>query len=514
MKNSMDELRETLRLLKIEWKEDLESFKRKAARVSLGDKRKEGLCWYPVQVVDSKIGMGERLVVTIERTSHLELAHSFQSGKTISFFTNSSGNDDSSSVNAVVNYVRRDKMVFTLNGDDLPEWIDDGKLGVEVLFDESSYREMERAMDRAMKLPEGRIKDLREILLGYKTPTFEELEGKMKAPVYNESQLDAMQNALAAKDVAIIHGPPGTGKTTTLVGAIEFTLKMQSQVLVCAPGNAAVDLLAEKLDEKGVRLVRIGHPARVTDKALSLTLDAQTANHDSFSDLRHVRRKSEEMREMARKYKRRYGFREREQRKMLFSESKQLREEAEMLEHYIVKDILNRSRVILTTLVGAAHSYLRGREFECVFIDEASQALEPASWIPILKAKKVVFAGDHHQLPPTIKSLDAAKQGLSETLFEKVIDRSKVDKLLTVQYRMHEKIMAFSSREFYENALEAHESVAGHLIDHKQAPIEFVDTAGCGFAEAVDPETLSTFNAEEGALLFKTSHRVNRESGL
>jgi ATP-dependent RNA/DNA helicase IGHMBP2 len=319
----------------------------------------------------------------------------------------------------------------------------------------------------------------------------------------NQSQNDALNLIRNARDVAIVHGPPGTGKTSTLVQSILYLLKEESQMMVCAPSNAAVDLLVEKLDDQGVNVVRIGHPARVTERILSNTLDAKIARHDDFKNLKSLRKKTEEFRTMALKYKRNFGKEERAQRGLLLSESRKLKEEAEHLEFYIVNSILSKAQVIASTLVGANNYHLKGMHFHSVFIDEAAQALEPACWIPILKSQRVVFAGDHFQLPPTIKSYEAAKNGLDETLFEKAIRRNNADAMLREQYRMHDKIMEFSNGYFYKGQLVANENVKSWTTFTDDPPMEFIDTAGTGFFEQIEQETRSSFNKEEANLLFR-----------
>jgi predicted DNA helicase len=258
----------------------------------------------------------------------------------------------------------------------------------------------------------------------------------------------------------------------------------------------------------------MGHPARVTEQSLSKTLDARIATHEYYKDLRTMRKRMEQLRAMAFKYKRDFGYHERQQRKLLIDEAKTLKADADVLEFYIVNDLIQNSDAICSTLTGASNYLLRGKKFNSVFIDEAAQALEPACWIPILKATRVIFAGDHCQLPPTIKSNDAAKAGLAKTLFEKCIDRQPhTAVMLKTQYRMHEDIMAFSSSYFYENKLIAHESVK-HATLPSHLPIDFIDTAGCGFNEVQDPETLSRLNKEEAALLIRLTEKLVEEIGI
>lgn len=511
-----EQLLHTLELIKQERQADLEQYRQKILLRSLQQRTKEGSTWYPVALKRDYIGTGERPTIEVERTNHVDQPHAFQSGKVVSVFSNASGKPEKEHINGVINYVRDNVMVITLNGDDFPDWLGDGLLGVDVMFDEMSYREMEFALKEVIKAEDNRIAEMKHILLGDAKAGKRKKEFSFESiSILNGSQQEALRTVLESTDVAFIHGPPGTGKTTTLVQAIRYTIKDEKQVLVCAPSNAAVDLLVDKLSEHGLETLRIGHPARVTEQSLSKTLDHRISAHPNYKELRSLRKRMEQARSTALKYKRNFGYHEKEQRRQLLQEAKLLKNDADLLEYYIINDLLQTMDAICCTLVGASHPVLRGKKFKTVFIDEAGQSLEPASWIPLLKSERVVFAGDHQQLPPTIKSVDAARNGLAKTLFEKGIQsQPRHVSMLEVQYRMHEKIMEFSSKYFYEDKLIAHESVRHHLLRPHLPPVTFIDTAGCGYNEKQDPETLSRMNAEEAALLIQQAEALAEDIGV
>lgn len=501
--NIQEELKNQLQLLLQEKEEDLRQYRIKMSSTSLKERRKSGVCWYPVDLQKTRFDAGERLIIKISRKPEHEEAHLFQSGKLISLFSNNSGDGKSEeAISGVVNAVTKKEMHITLNADELPGWVTYDQIGIQLLFDENAYREMEKALQKVIKAKGERIEELKEVLLGSKEATFAN-EEVVRDIGLNESQNEALRLVHNAQDVAIIHGPPGTGKTTTLVQSIMETLKREKQVLVCAPSNAAVDLLAERLGAQGINVLRIGHPARVHEDILSKTMDAKIARHVDYKNLKDMRKQAEEYFQLANKYKRSYGNAERAQRRAIKAQAHQLRDDANNLEYYIINDIISKSQVIVSTLVGSNNSHIKGMTFESVFIDEAAQALEASSWIPILKARRVILAGDHCQLPPTIKSFEAAKKGLEVTLFEKAIQRNQADVMLSIQYRMNKKIMDFSSRMFYKGKLEAADFVRNWKVFSEDAVVEFIDTAGCAFYEAVDKETRSSYNTEEADLLIK-----------
>jgi predicted DNA helicase len=500
MTSAQAEISKLIDLLKIEKDEDYTQYQQKMLNTSLEERRRQGVTWYPVVKANHFISTGERWTVELERTSHLEQNHAFQSGAVVSLFLGQDERD--STTQGVISFIRDNKMRIVINDDDLPDWIGDGKLGVNLLFDEGSYREMHKALMEVLKAENGRLAELREIFYGANRPAFKS-GYDFQSVNLNESQNQALTKVFNARDVAIIHGPPGTGKTTTLVNAIKEVVKTERQVLVCAQSNAAVDLLVEKLDVLGIEVLRLGHPARLTPEVIENSLDVKIANHAYFKELREIRKRSEEYRRMAGKYKRNFGHEERMQRNLLRKEAKMLKEDADRIEQHITEDLMDRAQVIACTLVGSTHSLVNDRVFKTVFIDEASQALEPAAWIAIRKAYRVVMAGDHQQLPPTVKSIKAAKEGLENTLFEKAIGLPEATVMLQTQYRMHPNIMRFSSDYFYEGKLKTASEVLERTYAMELEHFVFIDTAGAGFTEKVKKQTLSTYNEEEAALLVK-----------
>ncbi|WP_303311610.1 AAA domain-containing protein [Hymenobacter sp. BT730] len=508
------ELRKVQALMQLEQKEDLEQFKIKSAQSTIAERQRRGLTWYPVKITKEDIGFGGKLVLELERPSGQGGLHLFQVGKNAALFGNVPGRSgsDRPTLSGVITAVKRNKILLATNKEDLPDWVDEGKLGVDLTFDEVSYREMEYALGKVMGAYDTRLAELRDILLGAKPARYRpETDAQLYYPsLLNDSQLAAVRHVLAAQDVAIIHGPPGTGKTTTLVQAILETIRRERRVLVCAPSNTAVDLLTEKLAERGVNVIRMGNPSRVSDLLLQHTLDAQIMAHKSYPELKSMRQTAEQYREQAGKFKRHFGWEEREQRRLLKEQAHQMLQDSDQLERYITEDLLEQVQVITCTLVGASNRAIRHLTYETVFIDEAAQALEPGCWIPITKANRVVLAGDHQQLPPTVKSEKAAQEGLRETLFEKCIKRQPhTARMLQVQYRMHEQIMEFSSEQFYHGKLIAAPAVAhADLPDYdlRFAPdtaVEFLDTAGFGFQELGLDESRSIANPEEADLLLK-----------
>jgi ATP-dependent RNA/DNA helicase IGHMBP2 len=518
----MDYFKRLSDLLKTEREEDRNAYQLLTGTLSVAERRAGGMTWYPVAIRDTEMTRGDYLTVEVERTAHQDIAHQLRFGASAALFSNHDPKNDR--VEGTITFQGGNRLKITLRTDELPDWSREGKLGIDLLFDDNSYDEMFGALKQATALYEKKEEGrLVRILSGATTPTFRTDIPPVLFPDLNALQQVAVNRIVSAGDLAIVQGPPGTGKTTTLVQAIAAILHHDPQpILVVAPSNTAVDWLSEKLSDKGLNVLRIGNPARVSERLMSLTLDSKMAEHSRMKEIKRLKKQASEFRDMAHKYKRNFGKAERDQRKALFDEARNILKEVERTEQFILNDVLAKAQVITATLVGANHYTVRGLRFGTVVIDEAGQALEPACWIPILKAGagpatatgdraatravpssgRLILAGDHCQLPPTIKSDAAARGGLNTTLLEKCIAlHPETVTLLEEQYRMHETIMGYSSSVFYGGKLTAHASVAGRLLFPGDSPLTFVDTAGCGFEEKAEGTGLS--NPEEAAFLFR-----------
>ncbi|MGZ4055494.1 MAG: AAA domain-containing protein [Bacteroidia bacterium] len=507
MENKTERLLHLRKLLKTERDEDFEQYKQHFSRNNINHRKLNGVTWYPVIITNTEIGLGEYLSIDIERTTNHNEPHQFSGGKVASLFSNN--NTESGTLNGTIKVLGPNKIRLSLNIDELPDWCDDGKLGINLLFDETSYKEMDIALEKVISASHNRLAVLRDVMYEVKPPAFDKVDESLHITGLNQSQNAAVQKIISAKDIAIIHGPPGTGKTTTLVQAIRQTLKTEKQVLVCSPSNTAVDLLTEKLHREGITVLRLGNPARISEEVMMNTLDAKVAAHESYKDLKSYRKTADEYFRMAGKYKRTFGKEEREQRQLFYQEARKILQEARALEDYIISEQFEKAQVIACTPVVSSGRMMRDKQFSTVFIDEAAQALEPMCWIPISRSNRVIFAGDHFQLPPTVKSKKAEAEGLKETLFERCMHIENVSVMLNTQYRMHQHIMNFSNQKFYGENLKADASVKDTVLSFDanenllNSPLDFIDTAGCGYSEIMNPESLSIANPEEGQLLIK-----------
>ncbi len=455
-------------LLQMEYAAEKETFRKQTEEMGLQRKVERGDAWFPLKMGKSYYNSLNQLVVEVFRQGDDdEIEHNFEFGRPVAFFR-IDGKDKIKYFNftGTVSYVDGDRMVVAVpdNGQ-LIDVQSAEQVGIQLFFDETSYKTMFDALDRVIK-GKGRLGYLRDLFYsGQKAETFS--FASLHFPYLNPTQEDAVNKVLRAKDVAIVHGPPGTGKTTTLVEAIYETLRRENQVLVCAQSNMAVDWISEKLVDRGVNVLRIGNPTRVNDKMLSFTYERRFESHPDYDQLWAIRKAIRELRGHRKRGDERYH-----------QKLERLKERATELEVRINAQLFGEARVIACTLVGSANRLLDGQKFGTLFIDEAAQALEAACWIPIRKVSRVILAGDHCQLPPTVKSFAALKAGLGKTLMERIVEnKPEVVTLLKVQYRMNEEIMRFSSDWFYGNQVESAPEVKNRSILDLDIPMSWIDTS-------------------------------------
>lgn len=490
------ELLQQYKLLQEEYDYEKETFYQQTQRAGIPKRIRQGVCWYPVTTARSHYNSLNQLVVEIQREENDDTDHNFEYGRPVCFFKfDGAGTLRYFNFSATISYVQENKMLIVLpNGNALMDIQGVSELGIHLYFDGTSYKTMFSALTEVMEAKNNRLAHLREVFLGNLIPQKREIQ-PTRLMWLNSSQEKAVNQVLQAKEVAIVHGPPGTGKTTTLVEAIHETLRRENQVLVCAQSNTAVDWIAEKLVDRGINVLRVGNPTRVNEKMLSFTYERRFENHPAYSTLRTTRAA---IREVVGRVKRLKGSK----KESLRGHLNKLQSQAIELEIKIDAQLFGEARVIACTLVGSANRILNGKTFSTLFIDEAAQALEAACWIAITKADRVILAGDHHQLPPTIKCIEAARGGLDRTLIQK-ITRSKPQtvSMLEIQYRMHQDIMRFPSEWFYRGRLQAAPEVSHRNILEFDTPIEWCDTALCEFKEDCVNENFGRINKPEAELL-------------
>ncbi|MCH5227692.1 MAG: AAA family ATPase [Muribaculaceae bacterium] len=461
-------LKEQMRLLQMEYEEEKELFTKISEQFGIEKLKARGNAWCGIKV--GRIyynSLNQRVVEIFRNSDEVDDDHNFEHGRPILFFTLSTGFNSGfiPQFQGEVSFVDEDRMVVVIPEDvDLSEISISRNAGVMLSFDETSYRAMFEALKSTIEA-KGRLGELRDII--YSPDKFHEWSLPfMRFPYLNKDQEKAVNKVLAAKDVAIVHGPPGTGKTTTLVEAIYETLRREPQVLVCAQSNMAVDWISEKLVDRGVNVVRIGNPSRVNDKMLSFTYERRFESHPDYPDLWGLRKSIRQL------------HKDRVRTDSWHQKMDRLKSKATELEIRIKNNIFSSANVIASTLVGSASMVLEGMKFPSLFIDETAQALQAATWIPIRKAGRVILAGDHCQLPPVVKSYAALKEGLGKSLMETIVAKHpEAVKLLTTQYRMHAEIMNFSSKWFYNDSMKAASEVSHRSILDFDTPIEWIDTA-------------------------------------
>lgn len=502
-------------LLEIEYNHEKEEFRKQTETMGVERKVRRGDAWFPISIGRSYYNSLNQMVVEVMRQPGSDIEHNFEAGRPVCFFTikndmgtagakNTKGGSKLQylSFTATVSYAEQDRMVVALpDSGRIVDLQRQDALGVQLFFDETSYRLMFEALDRVIRARSGRLADLRDIFYT-KAPASRYTFDAMRFPWLNASQEKAVNEVLWAKDVAVVHGPPGTGKTTTLVEAIFETLRRESQVLVCAQSNMAVDWISEKLVDRGINVLRIGNPTRVNDKMLSFTYERRFEAHPDYPQLWSIRKAIRELRQ------------QRKHADSWHQKMDRLKSRATELELRIRSSLFGEARVIASTLTGAANRVLEGEKYSTLFIDEAAQALEAACWIAIRKAGRVILAGDHCQLPPTVKSIMALKGGLGKTLMERIVEnKPETVTLLKMQYRMNEQIMKFSSEWFYHGMVESAPTVSHRSILDYDTPMMWIDTAECDGKEEFVGENFGRINRAEAELTLQTLQQYLEKIG-
>ncbi|MBR4553185.1 MAG: AAA family ATPase [Bacteroidaceae bacterium] len=468
-------------LLRIEYEHEKAEFRRETELFGIGRKVKRGECWFPVQFVRRYYNAMNKLTLEFRRTDDTDIEHSFEYGKRVAFFSvDGTGKLNYYPFLGTVSFAESDRMVITLDNEDQATSLQScEKLGIQLSFDETTYRLMFEALSRAINTKDGRIAAFRDFFYGNSRPAFSSSITTPSLPWLNASQQEAVGDVLRAKDFMVVHGPPGTGKTTTLVEAICEVLRREPQVMVCAQSNTAVDWISEQLSDRGISVLRIGNPTRVTDKMLQNTYERRFEAHPDYAQLWAIRKAIRQLQSVPR----------RSRTDSHHQKISRLRERADELEIRINQSLFDTSRVIACTLAGSAQQVLMGWKCHTLFIDEAAQALEAACWIALPKCHRVILAGDHCQLPPTIKSPEAMRGGLATTLMERLVDKHPhAVRLLTTQYRMNETLMRFPSQWFYGGKLKAALEVKHrNMLDDLDSPLVWIET---------DEEVTATSNHE------------------
>lgn len=491
------ELQKQRVLLQAEYEAERQEFQRQTETMGLGRKVKRGDCWWPLQVGRSYYNSLNQLVVEVGRNEDTDIEHNFEYGRQVMFFhVDASDNITYFKFTGTVSYAQESRMVIVVpDGNAVAELQGHERVGVQLSMDEHTYQLMFNAIDRVTKAKGNRLAQLRDLFYNHsKTEKFS--FAPLRFPWLNPTQEHAVNEVLLAKDVSIVHGPPGTGKTTTLVEAIYETLRRENQVLVCAQSNMAVDWISERLMDRGVEVLRIGNPTKVNDKMLGFTYERRFEAHPDYPQLWAIRKTIRELRSAKRRGSDSYH-----------QKLDRLKSRETELELRINNELFNSARVISCTLAGSASRVLEGMKFATLFIDEAAQALEAACWIAIRKANRVIFAGDHCQLPPTVKCLEAIKGGLARTLMERIVNSNpQVVTLLKVQYRMNDDIMRFSSNWFYGGEVESAPEVRYRSILDLDTPMTWIDTATLDIEahEELVGETYGRINRAEARLTIDT----------
>lgn len=465
---------------------------------NLKERKEEGFCLHPLKCTKSGFGLGDYPFLLLENKNINSVQHKFDNGTPALVQV---PGEAEKTLNATVMGIQGNEIKVSLLCEEIPDWIYDWDLALEMVFDNRVFEEMMGTLSKAINTEDKELKNRLQIIYEGKPASFKKEMHSADIPGLNPSQKAAAKNALNSLETAVIHGPPGTGKTTTLVALCEALLQDEKRILVCAPSNAATDYLTELLAFRGLDVVRVGNLSRIDLSNGDRTVEALMRKEKDFKLVESFKRQALDHAKQAGKFVRNFGPEERAERALHRTEFKNLLKQARDIENYLVDKCLSRAQIITSTLTSVNNFYLRKMKFETVIVDESGQATDPAVLMAMLKGNKLILAGDPFQLPPTVKSPEAEKSGLGHTMLERLTGREDLSRMLTTQYRMHRDIMRFSNQRFYQSKLEAHETVAGRKLTADEPALEVIDTAGCGMEESAAEKGASKHNEGEVRIL-------------